>query len=83
MALVRPGLDAFLGKTMADTGYMGPHFGPLPDPPRAKFLATIADRWDVLGDELGVDRPYKTFYPGQVFRWDYMEALVAFPESRS
>jgi hypothetical protein len=64
---------------MARAGYMGPHFGPVPDPPSAKFLAAIADRWDVLGGELGVDRPYKTFYPGQVFRWDFIEALVAFP----
>lgn len=77
--LLKPGLDAFLDRTMT-RGYMGAHLAEvLPDTPwrpGRRFHRKWSGPWQEL---FGLPHPWRVFNPGQVFARTYVEAFAAWP----
>ena len=81
MLLIKPGLAEYLEQTMANSLYMANNFMETPpgtDWPTGRFHWL---KWKQVWQPIfGTRNPYGCFNPGQVFRREYVERLMAFPK---
>ncbi|MFN8473400.1 MAG: hypothetical protein U0822_14515 [Anaerolineae bacterium] len=81
MLLIKPGLDAYLERVMADHAYMAVLFREITPQldwvPGQNFLRKWKTVWQPIFD---IPSPYGCFNPGQVFRREYAERLMRFPK---
>ncbi|MFN8473399.1 MAG: hypothetical protein U0822_14510 [Anaerolineae bacterium] len=79
--LIKPGLDAYLERVMADHAYMAVLFREIT--PQLDWVPgqTFMHKWEGIWQPIfGTRYPYGCFNPGQVFRREYAERLMRFPK---
>jgi hypothetical protein len=81
MLLVKPGLEAYLEATMAESSYMATEFSEIPPSttwrPGRRFHYKWSSIWQPL---FGTENPFGCFNPGQAFGRQYVERLMQFPK---
>lgn len=81
MLLIKPGLDFYLEKIMAQSSYMGTNFQEVvPGTPwdiGRRFHYKWQNGWQTI---FGIPNPFGCFNPAQTFRWTYIERFVHFPK---
>jgi len=80
MLLVQPGMDRFLDRAMARSSYMATNFQEVPPTTDWQLGRRYHYKWRTIWQPLlGTANPFVCFNPGQVFRRDYVERVLAFP----
>lgn len=79
MVLIKPGIVERLDAALGDNVYAGASFGPIApgvDIHDRGSAARWQQEWEPL---LGLEAPYHCINPGQTFRRDYVDAVLAWP----
>jgi len=80
MLLIKPGIEAYLEQTMANSAYMGTEFSEIRPSTTWTTGRQFHYKWKRIWQPLfGTEYPYGCFNPGQVFRRQYVERFMSFP----
>jgi hypothetical protein len=80
MLLIKPGIEEYLDRVMADANYMGVEFNEIPPETDWKPGQRFHLKWPTIWQPIfGTRYPFGCFNPGQVFSRIYIERFMQFP----